>query len=123
MKHGLQVLDDYQKYGYVVGAFGGSPLSPPGGGIAGQPWQPKRRISEKLLEEASRDLTLSYHSYLKLGSTVFNHQACLPLHLKPGLGVLIFQTLNEDAGFAKYHIVFYAIYRYYIIYCYDGFLI
>jgi len=32
MKHGLQVLDDYQKYGYVVGAFGGSPLSPRGGG-------------------------------------------------------------------------------------------
>jgi hypothetical protein len=57
MKHGLQVLDDYQKYGYVVGAFGSSPLSPRGGGIAGQPWQPKRRISEKLLEEGSRGLT------------------------------------------------------------------
>ena len=51
---------------------------------------------------------------------MFNHQAWLPLHLKPGLGVLILQTLNEDAGFAKYHIVFYAIYINIIIYYYDN---
>jgi hypothetical protein len=37
MKPGLQVLDDYQKYGYVVGAFGGSPLSPRGGASLGNP--------------------------------------------------------------------------------------
>ena len=49
-------------------------------------------MSEKLLED----------SYLELGSTMSNHQAWLPLHLKPGLGFLVFQTLNEDAGFAKY---------------------